>query len=39
VRSDLGYAIGWIEKAERIDREVSAKHHLDRRPARDIRER
>jgi hypothetical protein len=39
VRSDLQYAMGWIDKAERIDQEVSAKRHLDRRPSRDIRQR
>jgi hypothetical protein len=35
VRSDLRYAIGWIEKAEEIDQEVSATRHLRRRPSRD----
>jgi hypothetical protein len=36
VRGELHYAIGWIEKAERIDKEVSAKRHLDRRASRDL---
>jgi hypothetical protein len=39
VRGDLLYAIGWIQKAEEIDREVSAKRHIDRRPPRDIKRR
>lgn len=39
VRGELLYAIGWIQKAEEIDREVSAKRHIDRRPSRDIKRR
>ena len=38
-RDDVDAAIRWVRKAGEIDREVSAKRHLARRPSRDIRPR